>query len=146
MGKLRHIALSVPDAEAAAQFFEKAFGMQRVGTTLPTAAARGVYLTDGVVNLALLHFADGVPIPGYDGDPKRAAIIHFGMWVDDFNAAEQSVYEAGGTYVTGKHGDGAPHNYVEVKYASPDGIVFDVTQLGWIGATKDVVPAAKQPA
>jgi methylmalonyl-CoA/ethylmalonyl-CoA epimerase len=146
MGKLRHIALSVPDAEAAALFFEQAFGLERVGKTLPTAAARGIYLSDGVVNLALLQFAPDVPIPGYDGPRDRAAIIHFGVWVDDFNAAEQSVYGAGGTYVTGKEGDGAPHNYVEVKYASPEGIVFDVTQLGWKGASKDVVPVAKQPA
>jgi catechol 2,3-dioxygenase-like lactoylglutathione lyase family enzyme len=30
MAKLRHIAINVPDAEKAAQFFENAFGMKRV--------------------------------------------------------------------------------------------------------------------
>jgi methylmalonyl-CoA/ethylmalonyl-CoA epimerase len=39
MAKLRHIALSVPDPEAAAQFFEKAFGMRRAGK-----AMRGIYM------------------------------------------------------------------------------------------------------
>jgi hypothetical protein len=40
MAKLRHIAISVPDPEAAATFFERAFGMTRAGN-----AMRGVYMT-----------------------------------------------------------------------------------------------------
>jgi catechol 2,3-dioxygenase-like lactoylglutathione lyase family enzyme len=31
VARMRHIALSVPDPEAAAVFFEQAFGMQRAG-------------------------------------------------------------------------------------------------------------------
>ena len=31
MGKLRHIALSVPDPWQAAEFYIKAFGMKKVG-------------------------------------------------------------------------------------------------------------------
>ena len=30
MGKLRHIALAVPDIGASAKFYEQAFGMKRV--------------------------------------------------------------------------------------------------------------------
>ena len=64
MAKLRHIALSVPDPEAAAKFFERAFGMTRAGN-----AMRGIYMTDGVVNVALLNFGDE-PIAG--AIPDRA--------------------------------------------------------------------------
>jgi methylmalonyl-CoA/ethylmalonyl-CoA epimerase len=32
--------------------------------------------------------------------------------------------------------------YYEVKYRTPDGIVFDLTESGWKGAVKDVVPVA----
>ena len=32
MAKLRHIALSVPDPQATAAFYIKAFGMKQVGT------------------------------------------------------------------------------------------------------------------
>jgi lactoylglutathione lyase len=53
MDKLRHIALSVKDPEAAAQFFEQAFGMRRAGN-----AMRGIYMTDGTMNVALLNFKD----------------------------------------------------------------------------------------
>ena len=41
MAKLRHIALSVSDPEAAARFFEQAFGMTKAGN-----AQRGVYMTE----------------------------------------------------------------------------------------------------
>ena len=34
MAKLRHIAITVPDPEKAAQFYEKAFGLKRVGLRL----------------------------------------------------------------------------------------------------------------
>ena len=37
--------------------------------------------------------------------------------------------------------DSNPNVYYEVKYATPEGIVFDITTSGWKGAVKDVVPA-----
>ena len=55
MAKLRHIAITAPDPEKAAQFYMRAFGMQRVGET-DWVNARGVYLSDGTINLALLHY------------------------------------------------------------------------------------------
>ena len=74
MAKLRHIALIVPDPEKAAQFFEQAFDMTRAGT-----ARRGIYMSDGVMNVALLK---------QEGQEK-VGIYHFGMWVDDLDAAEK---------------------------------------------------------
>jgi len=54
--RLRHIALSVPDPEKAAVFFEQAFGMKRAGK-----AGIGLYMSDGTVNVALLKFDGDVP-------------------------------------------------------------------------------------
>jgi methylmalonyl-CoA/ethylmalonyl-CoA epimerase len=134
MAKLRHIALSVGDPEAAAQFFEQAFGMRRAGN-----AMRGVYMTDGVMNVALLNFRDET-VPGYANLKDVRGVIHFGMWVDNLEESEQRVLEAGGTYLTGRK-ETDPNVYYEVKYRTPDGIVFDLTESGWKGAVKDVVPA-----
>jgi methylmalonyl-CoA/ethylmalonyl-CoA epimerase len=134
MAKLRHIALSVSDPEAAAQFFEQAFGMRRAGK-----AMRGVYMTDGVMNVALLNFRDET-VPGYANLKDVRGVIHFGMWVDNLEESEQKVREAGGTYLTGRK-ETDPNVYYEVKYRTPDGIVFDLTESGWKGAVKDVVPA-----
>jgi predicted enzyme related to lactoylglutathione lyase len=41
MAKLRHIAITVPDPEKAAEFYMRAFGLERVGQT-DWAGARGV--------------------------------------------------------------------------------------------------------
>ena len=138
MAKLRHIALSVTDPEAAATFFEQAFGMRRAGP-----AMRGVYMTDGVMNVALLDFKDE-PVPG--GFPKGyCGVIHFGMWVDNLEEAEAQIKAAGGTYLTGRK-EKDPNVYYEVKYRTPEKIVFDITESGWKGAVKDVVPAPAEKA
>lgn len=133
MEKLRHIALSVSDPEAAAQFFEQAFGMTRAGR-----AMRGWYMTDGVMNVALLNFKDE-SVPGYEKLKDVRGVIHFGMWVDNLEEAEKRVLAAGGTYLTGRK-ETDPNVFYEVKYRTPDGIVFDITESGWKGAVKDVAP------
>jgi lactoylglutathione lyase len=121
--RLRHIALIVPDPEAAAQFFERAFDMKRAGS-----ARRGIYMSDGVVNVALLR---------KESDKERIGLYHFGMWVDDLDAAEKQVLDAGGSYLAGR--PTSPNSYYEAKYKDPLGIVFDLTHTGWAGAAKDVV-------
>ena len=133
MEKLRHIALSVSDPEAAAQFFEQAFGMTRAGR-----AMRGWYMTDGVINVALLNFKDEA-VPGYEKLKDVRGVIHFGMWVDNLEEAEKKVLAAGGTYLTGRK-ETDPNVFYEVKYRTPDGIVFDITESGWKGAVKEVEP------
>ena len=137
--KLRHIAIAVKNPEKAAQFFEKAFGMTRAGS-----AMRGVYLTDGVMNIALLDFGEE-PVPGFETQKDYEGIIHFGMWVDNTDEADKQIKQAGGSYMTGRF-EKDPNVFYEVKYKTPEGIVFDVTANGWKGAVKNVVPAEKAPA
>ena len=93
MAKLRHIALIVPDPEKAAKFFEDAFDMKVAGK-----ARRGLYVSDGTVNVALLK---------QEGDEK-VGIYHFGMWVDDLDEAEKKVVGAGGKYLAGRPESAAP--------------------------------------
>ncbi len=131
MDRLRHIALSVGDPEAAAKFFEQAFGMTRAGD-----AQRGIYMTDGVMNVALLNFANET-VPGYAGLKDVRGVIHFGMWVDNLEETEARVKSAGGSYLTGRK-ETNPNVYYEVKYHTPEGIVFDITESGWKGAVKEV--------
>ena len=114
--RLRHIAIIVPDPEKAAKFFEEAFGMTRAGT-----ARRGIYMSDGTMNVALLKT---------EGDEKTG-LYHFGMWVDDLDEAEKKVTQAGGSYLAGR--PTSPNSFYEAKYSNPDGVVFDLThhRLGW---------------
>ena len=80
--KLRHIAIIVEDPEASAKFFEEAFDMKRAGT-----ARRGIYMSDGIFNVALLK---------KESDKEELGLYHFGMWVDDLDEAEKKVVDAGG--------------------------------------------------
>ena len=124
MAKLRHIAIIVEDPEKSAKFFEEAFDMKRAGT-----ARRGIYMTDGIFNVALLKKED---------EKERLGLYHFGMWVDDLDAAEKKVVDAGGTYLAGR--PTSANSFYEAKYRDPLGIVFDLTHKGWAGAVKDVGP------
>jgi len=141
VARLRHLAISVPDVAAAQAFFEEAFGMTKAGD-----AGRGVYMTDGVMNVALLYFGDD-PVPGITGAAVPSepflGLYHFGMWVDDLEEASARVEEAGAEHVRGRRPD-EPNRYYEVKYRSPDGLVFDLTTSGWIGALRD--PAEPDPS
>lgn len=133
VARLRHIALSVPDVEQAATFFEQAFGMRRVGN-----ARFGIYMSDGTMNVALLKYPSD--IPGYPPGYRFHGITHFGMWIDDLDQATEQVEAAGATYLMGRdqHNDQA---FYEVKFQDPNGVVFDLTHSGWQGAVKEVVPA-----
>ncbi|HYR35341.1 MAG TPA: VOC family protein [Burkholderiales bacterium] len=131
MAKLRHIAITVPDPEKAAEFYIQALGLRRVGTT-DWEGAHGVYLTDGVMNLALLHYKK----EHYAGKlgPTHVGVHHFGFIVEDVAATREAIEAAGGVHWMGEPAEGG--GFYEVKYHDPDGIAFDITAHGWTGASK----------
>ena len=131
--RLRHIAISVPDPEKAAVFFEQAFGMTRCGLS-----PIGIYVTDGTMNVALLKYPGD--ILGFKPGERFHGVTHFGMWVDDLDEAAKKAEAAGSTHVAGE-GNKAAGVFYEVKYKDPNGIVFDLTHSGWKGAVKEVLPA-----
>jgi catechol 2,3-dioxygenase-like lactoylglutathione lyase family enzyme len=97
-GKLRHIAISVPDKERAAKFYEERFGFERVSQS--RVATR---LSDGVMNITLLQFETEEDA----GDERRknfGGLHHFGIWVDDIDAMKKSIEAHGGKYHPGPSG------------------------------------------
>jgi len=129
--RLRHIAITVPDPWKAAQFYMRAFGMKKVGET-DWKNARGVYLSDGVINLALLNYkteeAAGARGRGFVG------VHHFGFLVDDVAASRKAIEAAGGKHWMGEEAEGT--GFYEVKFHDPDGLVVDITANGWSGSSK----------
>jgi catechol 2,3-dioxygenase-like lactoylglutathione lyase family enzyme len=123
--KLRHVALSVPDPQKAAAFYEKALGLTRVGEN-DHAGATGVYLTDGVMNLALLRYKTA---EAAGGDPDAFGVHHFGFVVDDTDAAGAEIEAAGGNWLMGEAQDSGA--FYEIKYRDPDGQIFDINTGGW---------------
>ena len=121
MGKLRHIAITAPDPEAAATFYEQTFGMSRVWSR-----EIGVMLTDGTVSLAVLRF----PTDTMAGDERGKdffGLHHIGFVVDDLEASGTAVAEHGGRYhMRLPHTAGGDRDDTEHKYRDPDGVVFDI--------------------
>jgi catechol 2,3-dioxygenase-like lactoylglutathione lyase family enzyme len=137
MARLRHIALSVPDPEKTARFYEQSFGMKRIGR-LDHTQASGIYLSDGVINLAILHYKLD-EVVHKEGGKDYVGLHHMGFWVDDLEESRNDIEANGGRYL-----NGAPppeseraNRFYEVKFFDPDGIVIDITAHGWGGAIKD---------
>jgi lactoylglutathione lyase len=132
MARLRHFAIVVRDLEKAAKFYEDVFELKRVGQeTMDFAAA--IYLTDGVINLALLNYF-GKRGSGL-GDAKNfVGAHHFGFQVDDLAVTQKRIEERGGSFFFDLGHDAEKENF-ERKFKDPDGIIFDISRKGWLGAT-----------
>jgi len=126
MAKLRHLALQVPDLEKAAAFYESVFGLKRL-KKVEAPIGNAVSLSDGVMNLTLLHFPSGTN--GAKGGPDWAGLHHFGFIVDDESATEQEIKKHGGEFFMKL--PQYPGVDAERKFKDPNGIVFDVTEHGW---------------
>ena len=125
-GKLRHIAISVPDKEKSAKFYEETFGFERVSQS--RVATR---LSDGVMNITLLQF-ETEEDAGDERGKDFVGLHHFGIWVKDIDTMKQVIESKGGKYHPGPTGHN-PAN-AEYKFRDLDGIVFDISTHGWDGA------------
>jgi len=141
-GKLRHIAITVPDPWKAAEFYMKSFGMTKIGET-DSILARGVYLSDGVINVALLNYKTD-EAAGEDRGCHFYGLHHLGFWVDDIGQSRRDVEAAGATYWMGEVPPGG-NTFYEVKYRDPNGVVFDLSDHGWGGASRDGTQATVGP-
>jgi catechol 1,2-dioxygenase len=119
--RLRHVAVVVRDLEKAARFYEQVFGLKRVGRE-DLEMGSGIYLSDGQINLALLKYRKEAPSGAH----------HFGFQVDDLEATRKRIEAAGGTFFF-TLGDAKEEANFEMKFKDPDGVVFDISQKGWVG-------------
>jgi predicted enzyme related to lactoylglutathione lyase len=129
MARLRHIAVCVKDLEQAAKFYEEVFELKRIEREdLDIGSA--IYMSDGVINMALLNFK------GEQGsDLKDAASFvgahHFGFQVDDLAETQRRIEKAGGKFFFDL-GDQRKGNF-ERKFKDPHGVIFDISENGWVG-------------
>jgi len=132
MARLRHFAVCVKDLDKAAAFYESVFDLKRAGRE-DLEIGSAIYLTDGVINLALLNFSSGAGRKASDlADPTaHVGAHHFGFQVDDLAEAQRRIERAGGKFFfdLGNEREG---NF-ERKFKDPDGVIFDISQRGWVG-------------
>ena len=131
MGKLRHIAIAVPDTDAAAKFYEQAFGMQRV-----RASTSAILMSDGVISLAILDNKNSHEALGATG------LHHFGVIADDVDDTAAKAEAAGAVYADkeenvakrfanrGQVRNGEltaeARQQEQRKYVDPNGVKFDI--------------------
>ena len=128
--RLRHFAIVVKDLQKAARFYERVFELKRVGEeTLEFASA--VYLSDGVINLALLNYK-GERGSGLANAKDFVGAHHFGFQVDDLAETQKRIEAAGGKFFFDLGNDAEKENF-ERKFKDPDGVIFDISKKGWQG-------------
>ena len=132
MARLRHIAVVVKDLEKSARFYEDVFEMKQVGRE-DLEIGSAIYMSDGVVNMALLNFA-GTAGSAASSLPEGSGFVgahHFGFQVDDLTETQRRIEQAGGKFYFDL-GDQRKGNF-ERKFKDPDGVMFDISQHGWAG-------------
>src|SRR4029077_9605055 len=93
MAKLRHLAIACKDPDAMAEFYKKAFDFELVRTS-DGPLAYGHHLSDGTIDLAILRFKSDQIGKGMD----YTGLHHFGVLVEDFDAASKNVGAHGGKH------------------------------------------------
>jgi predicted enzyme related to lactoylglutathione lyase len=129
MARLRHIAVCVKDLDKAAKFYEQVFEFKKIGRE-DLEIGSAIYMSDGVINMALLNFASS---KGSDlADAKNfVGAHHFGIQVDDLIETQKKIEAAGGKFFFDL-GD-ERHGNFERKFKDPDGVIFDISKHGWQG-------------
>lgn len=140
MPKIKHIAISTQDVDATARFYMDVFGMQEVGK-VDSHGARGYYLSDGDLNLAILNFKRD-DVAGVERGKEWSGIHHIGFQVESLEEIAQKLEDAGSrpredvNQALGVGQGHRPGGNVEVKYSGPDGVMVDVSETGWVGTSK----------
>src|SRR3569833_616542 len=99
MARLRHFAVCVSDLEESAAFYENVFELKRVAREdLDIGSA--IYMSDGVVNLALLNFkgSEGSKASDLKNPSGFVGAHHFGFQVDDLVETQNKIEATGGKF------------------------------------------------
>ncbi|NOT57600.1 MAG: VOC family protein [Deltaproteobacteria bacterium] len=137
MAKLRHIAIATQHEEETARFYIDVFGMTEVGK-IDIPIVSGYFLTDGTINLAILNFKND-QVAGVERGKEWSGIHHFGFEVENLEEIAQKIAAAGYArrddinQALGLNMGKSQHGNAEVRYSGPDGIMFDISQGGWVG-------------
>ena len=139
MAKIKHIAIASQNPDKTAAFYKDVLGLEEVGK-VTSDNADGYYLSDGNVNMAILKFKNDVVTGDVDSD--YSGIHHIGFEVENLEDIAQKLAAAGGSpredinQALGMGLGSGRHGNAEVRYSGPDGVMFDVSQTGWVGTDR----------
>ena len=128
--KLRHIAITVNDLKREAEFYETVFGFKKHSEN-----DVAISLSDGVMNVTLLKFKTDADA-GDERGKDFVGLHHMGFVVDDLEGTSAAIEHNGGRFHRELKGGGGVD--FERKFRDPNGIVFDISHKGWVGAEGQV--------
>lgn len=129
MPQLRHIVIATQDPEKALEFYTKGFGFRTL-KYIDVERASGYFLTDGVLNIALLKFHSDQLGKGMD----YVGLHHFGVYTDDPDAWVDAVQSLGAVPYTDEMESVPPANSKRPdKFRGFEGMVFDISGEPWPG-------------
>jgi catechol 2,3-dioxygenase-like lactoylglutathione lyase family enzyme len=129
MAKLRHIAINCDNLDEEAKFYAGAFELEEVGR-VGTAEAGAVYLSDGIINVALIKMND----PNFPNYNPRG-LNHIGFVVKDLDAAIDRAEKFGAVATVDRDNKLAGATW-EMKMKAPSGVAFDLSDHGWPGVSQ----------
>src|SRR5215467_12535518 len=125
MPKIKHIAISTQDVDKTAKFYIDVFGMKEIAK-LDGPGAKGYYLSDGDINLAILNFKSDA-VAGAERGKEWSGIHHIGFQVESLETIAEKLAEAGSqprddvNQALGVGHGRQQHGNVEVKYSGLGG-------------------------
>jgi catechol 2,3-dioxygenase-like lactoylglutathione lyase family enzyme len=131
MARIRHVAITAEDIRKTADFYRDTLGLEEVGTH-PLGP---VFLSDGHVSLVIIPpKKDDDPDVG-NGGPGYLGVHHVGFKVEDLEEASEALTGAGAQMVDDGSRYKTDAGLFEMKWQDPDGVVFDISSTGWLGAS-----------
>src|SRR5260370_7267635 len=99
MARLRHFSVCVKDLEKGVQFYVNVFDLKRIGRE-DLEIGSAIYMTDGVINLALLNFSGKAGSKASDIKEGTAFVgaHHFGFQVEHLAETEKRTEAHAGTF------------------------------------------------
>ncbi|KAJ1981480.1 hypothetical protein H4R35_000693 [Dimargaris xerosporica] len=97
LGQLNHVAIAVPEIDAATQFYRDVLGGQvSEKVALPEHGVYTVFVNLGNTKLELLHpYGENSPIANFLAKNKHGGIHHICIEVDDIHAAVKDLTAKG---------------------------------------------------
>ena len=129
MAKLRHIAINCDNLDEEAKFYASAFELEEI-SRVGTAEAGAVYLSDGIINVALIKMND----PNFPNYHPRG-LNHIGFVVKDLDEAIARAEKAGAVATVDPNHRQAGVTW-EMKMKAPSGVAFDLSDHGWPGVSQ----------
>ena len=133
---LKHVAIAAQNPDESVKFFTDILGW-RVAGQIDSRNATGFYVTDGVINIALLKFKNR-PAAGMEYAEDYAGLHHLGFQCDDIEAIVERFETSGfaprhDINIAQGLGKNPHKDNAEYKMRGPENVTVDVSERGWVG-------------